>query len=522
MALCTALAGAAEPATGRGRQGDAPHPYQWRLDPERGGRGELVAVAQSPDGALASGGTRGVELTRVGETRRIALRAPVTDLVFDAGARLYAATTAGLFQIGPNAVGSRDISPGRGDRVRDIARVVAAGPELAVATAAGVFWRRGASPWRRIDTPGSGERGVTALAIVLRGPAPSHLWIGGPRGLFVAEPAGGHAARAVPLPDAAGGIVDLLVDATSLYVLTEGSLVRIELDTRGRAEPSDLAGVPDAEVFPLRAAPGAAHIRLARGADGFFLATERGLWRARAARGPWQRAADPAGRAAWLGLAASSRASGVALAGPRGLLIGDPVGPALAVSDSARHRDALPPSRPPRAEACAGPAVVEVHRHVLRTLRLEGDPAAAMRRGVRRRGWLPIFRLEGAYRVEEEHGSDFDQSYVAGGLRELSDWDRDRGRGHEIGAALSWDFGDVFYHPEEIDVSTEARRLVELRDDILDEVNQLYFDRARALEERSDPLRVAHLGAGLDAWTGGWWSRALAARCGGAEGSAPP
>ena len=58
---------------------------------------------------------------------------------------------------------------------------------------------------------------------------------------------------------------------------------------------------------------------------------------------------------------------------------------------------------------------------------------------------------------------------------------------------------------------------------------QLYFDRQRTLlalsayADRSDPeamaleLRSRELAAGIDAWTGGWFSEQLAARVGGAE-----
>ena len=80
---------------------------------------------------------------------------------------------------------------------------------------------------------------------------------------------------------------------------------------------------------------------------------------------------------------------------------------------------------------------------------------------------------------------------------------------------------DLAYHPESIDVSKEAREIIELRDDVLDEVTQLYFERRRALLQlASEPpappdeaarlrLRADELASGLDAWTGGWWSRAL-------------
>ena len=71
-------------------------------------------------------------------------------------------------------------------------------------------------------------------------------------------------------------------------------------------------------------------------------------------------------------------------------------------------------------------------------------------------------------------------------------------------------------------MSREAREVVKLRDDVLDEVTQLYFDRRRVLAELgalpdAPPgeklrlrLRAAELAAGIDAWTGGGFSRARA------------
>jgi len=73
-------------------------------------------------------------------------------------------------------------------------------------------------------------------------------------------------------------------------------------------------------------------------------------------------------------------------------------------------------------------------------------------------------------------------------------------------------------------LSREPRQVITLRHTILDEINQLYFDRRRALTalaryaDRSDPeavelaVRCRELAAGLDAWTGGWFSEQLEAR----------
>ena len=65
-----------------------------------------------------------------------------------------------------------------------------------------------------------------------------------------------------------------------------------------------------------------------------------------------------------------------------------------------------------------------------------------------------------------------------------------------------------------------AKELEVFSEDVLDELTQLYFDRKRALAQRAAlpptskeaqqlQLRADELAAGMDAWTGGWFSRAL-------------
>ena len=140
---------------------------------------------------------------------------------------------------------------------------------------------------------------------------------------------------------------------------------------------------------------------------------------------------------------------------------------------------------------------------------------------MRRRGWLPRFEIRGSYGGWDSWRRDHDEAFTYGAARLFLD--REDGRNRDFGAstALVWDLGDLAYHPESLDVSKEAREIIELRDDVLDEVTQLYFERRRALQEfDSDAslpaaeaarlrLRADELGSGLDAWTGGWWSRAL-------------
>jgi hypothetical protein len=101
-------------------------------------------------------------------------------------------------------------------------------------------------------------------------------------------------------------------------------------------------------------------------------------------------------------------------------------------------------------------------------------------------------------------------------VRRLHDLQRDSGRDYGATLSFEWDLGDAAFNPDEVDVSKEAREVIELRDDVLDEVTQLFFERQRVLLQLASAdaqeaprlrLRVDELAAGLDAWTGGWFGR---------------
>jgi hypothetical protein len=143
----------------------------------------------------------------------------------------------------------------------------------------------------------------------------------------------------------------------------------------------------------------------------------------------------------------------------------------------------------------------------------------AMKQGVASRGWLPVVVLHGGLAHDRSQATARDEAIAGGALWSLVDRDRDQAEDYELGITFSWDLGDLAYNPEEIDVSREAREVIELRDDVLDEITQLYFERRRVLSQLlllPDPgeaerlrlrLRADELAAGIDAWTGGWFGR---------------
>ncbi len=160
-----------------------------------------------------------------------------------------------------------------------------------------------------------------------------------------------------------------------------------------------------------------------------------------------------------------------------------------------------------------------MQRAALRYLSLAPGRIASLRERTRRSALAPTIELFGALGADRSRDRDWDETFTSGVDRTFLDRHRERGSDYDAGLRLNWNLGGAIYHPEEIDASREEREWIELRDEVLDEIAQLYFERRRAqldAAREADPhaaarfrLRAAELGAGLDAWTGGWWSARL-------------
>ena len=191
----------------------------------------------------------------------------------------------------------------------------------------------------------------------------------------------------------------------------------------------------------------------------------------------------------------------------------------------------------------AEPAIAAVRRAAIHSSHL--DPGRIRRnfRGVRYRGLLPELELSLRRRHVTAFDRDRDQAFTGGALRNLFDTSRDRDRERDFVMAAEWDLGSLLFNPDELDVSEEARRVLTLRDDVLDEVNHIYFERRRAAlalatlrarrgatpgepykdQEEAVALRIKidELTARLDSWTEGFFSREMARLSKGEDGRAP-
>ena len=100
--------------------------------------------------------------------------------------------------------------------------------------------------------------------------------------------------------------------------------------------------------------------------------------------------------------------------------------------------------------------------------------------------------------------------------QEPQDSARERDTSVGLDLQLTWDLARFGEPDELLSISRERRELVELRDQVLERVNRLYYERRRVLEERGAAapdqaralaLRAEELAAQLDGWTGGQFSR---------------
>lgn len=527
---------------------------RWRRSDQfaSGGEGGFSAIAADEvTGRIAIAGEDGVSIGSAESRKRgyevprsVSLRG-VRDLAFAADGELYVATSNGFWVVPASdrsaTIRHYEASPATGEQARRVSRIAIGAGFVAVATDDGAFVSllRGASSqtatgfeqpkWVRVDSSFPiGRVDVVATHHDERG---AYLWANSGASLWKARvTATGAVVDVVEVevpgrPHGDQAPVDLVTDLPGGRLgLVYANTIFVG-DRRGASEEH-----PWQIVRPVLP-PGSTLQRIGHWKGGYWLATDRGLLLAGSLEGPWRRAGPPAGRA---GISDVEMAFGHHFAaGPQGLFVGT-----TAPRTQSSVRGAVADAGQAVAKPLVGPDIREVHRAALREQGLEARVFKRAWRGVGRRAWLPVVGLRFDADRDRGRGSDIDEVLISGETHLLRDSDRDRN--FDIGASLTmtWDFRDTAYEPEQIDISREARLVIGLRDDVLDEVNQIYFERlvvaseldalnARGPQSQAPPqpsegldqsrahtivmlsLRLLELEAGLDAWTGGWFSAQL-------------
>ncbi|MCX5707506.1 MAG: hypothetical protein NTY14_00765 [Candidatus Omnitrophica bacterium] len=162
------------------------------------------------------------------------------------------------------------------------------------------------------------------------------------------------------------------------------------------------------------------------------------------------------------------------------------------------------------------PEIAAVQQAAMKFAEVEPEKIRQWRIKAAKKAWLPQISL-GLNRDTTdlwhwESGSttkELDDDLRRG--RDSLDWD----------VRLSWNLGDLVWSDDQTSIDVRSRLTVQLRNDILDEVTKIYFERIRLKTElnaldiwdknkiRDKELRILELNAYLDALTGGYFSRSI-------------
>ncbi len=145
------------------------------------------------------------------------------------------------------------------------------------------------------------------------------------------------------------------------------------------------------------------------------------------------------------------------------------------------------------------PSIQEIQEAALRYNSVHPEKMASWKERIKYRALLPQLSID----YDRTIGSSFTQSghYFAEGP-------------HDWGINLKWDIGDILWNPYENTEDTRSRLNSQLRFDIIDDINRLYYERIRlkhqilSLTEPEEifikELCLLELTAALDGYTGGY------------------
>ncbi len=162
------------------------------------------------------------------------------------------------------------------------------------------------------------------------------------------------------------------------------------------------------------------------------------------------------------------------------------------------------------------PTIFEVQNAAIHYAEVHPSKIEEWRKAASRKAFLPTLSFSRS--VGNDENIDLDRGgtgdpdkFIKGPNESNYDWS----------VNLNWNLGEIIWNDDQTSIDTRSRLLVELRDDILSKVTHLYYERRRLeidmeLSPKRDlPLQVENiiklqeLTAGIDALTGGFFSRRL-------------
>jgi photosystem II stability/assembly factor-like uncharacterized protein len=158
------------------------------------------------------------------------------------------------------------------------------------------------------------------------------------------------------------------------------------------------------------------------------------------------------------------------------------------------------------------PTIEEIREAAMSYAEVQPDKISGWRKAAAMKALLPDL----TFKYDKNKSWQSDDYYYQGKYLD-DDITKDKDSGWSI--SLSWELGDLIWNDAQTSIDSRSKLMVELRDDILNEVTRLYFERRRMqiemllsphedIKEKIDKeLRLQELTADIDALTGSYLSR---------------
>ena len=162
------------------------------------------------------------------------------------------------------------------------------------------------------------------------------------------------------------------------------------------------------------------------------------------------------------------------------------------------------------------PSINELQEAAVRYAEVHPEKIAQWRKAAAAKPWIPTFT------VGHDWGMDRNVDIDRGGTNDPDQFiNGPEEKDKTISVDLSWDLSELVWNPDQTSIDNRSKLMVQLRDDVLNQLNHLYFARRRLqIQQVLSPsenipqvldleLQIDEYTAGIDALTGGYLSRVL-------------
>jgi photosystem II stability/assembly factor-like uncharacterized protein len=161
------------------------------------------------------------------------------------------------------------------------------------------------------------------------------------------------------------------------------------------------------------------------------------------------------------------------------------------------------------------PTIGQLREAAIRYAEVHPDKIRKWRKAASRRAWLPDLH------ISFDRNRDWQSStyFYSTTTQKYKDDDITKGKDYGWSVSLTWELGDLIWNDAQTSIDARSRLMVQLRDDIVNEVTRLYYERRRLqvklllnpepnrIKRIEDELRLQELTASIDALTGSYLSQ---------------